>query len=98
MPPGGHGKAHSYRFEGVRCALAARRARESRWKVKTCSRVVHPRFGEVIVPHTSNYAAMLNAAEYWGCDWLEIIDDVEVWAVGPDAVPVKMPRHERNGR
>ena len=50
------------------------------------------RFGEVIVPHTSNYAAMLNAAEYWGCDWLEIIDDVEVWAVGPDAVPVKMPR------
>lgn len=72
--------------------LAARRARESRWKAKTCSRVVHPRFGEVIVPHTSNYAAMLNAAEYWGCDWLEIIDDVEVWAVGPDAVPVKMPR------
>jgi hypothetical protein len=56
------------------------------------------RFGEVIVPHTSNYAAMLNAAEYWGCDWLEIIDDVEVWAVGPDAVPVKMPRHERKGR
>ena len=78
--------------------LAARRARESRWKAKTCSRVVHPRFGEVIVPHTSNYAAMLNAAEYWGCDWLGIIDDVEVWAVGPDAVPVKMPRHERNGR
>lgn len=37
--------------------LAARRARESRWKAKTCSRVVHPRFGEVIVPHTSNYAA-----------------------------------------
>ena len=58
--------------------LYARRARESRWRAKTCSRVVHPRFGEVIVPHTSNYAAMLNAAEYWGCDWLEIIDDVEV--------------------
>ena len=72
--------------------LAARRARESRWNAKTCARVVHPRFGEVIVPHTSNYAAMLNAAEYWGCDWLEIIDDVKVWAVGPDAVPVKMPR------
>ena len=78
--------------------LAARRARESRWNAKTCARVVHPRFGEVIVPHTSNYAAMLNAAEYWGCDWLEIIDDVKVWAVGPDAVPVKMPRHERNRR
>lgn len=72
--------------------LAARRERESRWNAKTCARVVHPRFGEVIVPHTSNYAAMLNAAEYWGCDWLEIIDDVKVWAVGPDAVPVKMPR------
>ena len=78
--------------------LAARRARESRWKAKTCSRVVHPRFGEVSVPHTSNYAAMRNAAKYWACVWLEIIDDVEVWAVGPDAVPVKMPRHERNGR
>lgn len=61
-------------------------------KQRLGSRVVHPRFGEVIVPHTSNYAAMLNAAEYWGCDWLEIIDDVEVLAVGPDAVPVKMPR------
>ena len=52
----------------------------------------------MIVSFTSNYADMLNAAEYWGCDMLEIIDDVEVWAVGPDAVPVKMPRHERNGR
>ena len=49
--------------------LAARRARESRWNAKTCARVVHPRFGEVIVPHTSNYAAMLNAAEYWGCNY-----------------------------
>lgn len=59
--------------------LAARRARESRWNAKTCARVVHPRFGEVIVPHTSNYAAMLNAAEYWGCDWLEMnmeLDDL----------------------
>ena len=87
-----------YSAELAQSKIYARRARESRWKAKTCSRVVHPRFGEVIVPHTSNYAAMLNAAEYWGCDWLEIIDDVEVWAVGPDAVPVKMPRHERNGR
>ena len=43
--------------------LAARRARESRWKAKTCSQVDQPRIGEVIVPHTSNYAAMLNAAE-----------------------------------
>ena len=42
--------------------LAARRARESRWNAKTCARVVHPRFGEVIVPHTSNYAAIRDGA------------------------------------
>ena len=70
--------------------LAARRARESRWKAKTCSRVVHPRFGEVIVPHTSNYAAMLNAAEYWSCDWLEIIDDVDVLEGVSTEDPVRM--------
>ena len=71
---------------------SVRRAREERWRVRGRARVVHPKYGAVVVPHRSNYAALLNAAEYWGCDWLEIIDDVKVWAVGPDAVPVKMPR------
>lgn len=59
-----------------------KRARETRWNAKGRSRVVHPKYGAVVVPHSSNFTALLNAAEYWGCDWTEI-RDAEVWAAGP---------------
>lgn len=43
---------------------SVRRAREERWRVRGRARVVHPKYGAVVVPHRSNYAALLNAAEY----------------------------------
>ena len=61
---------------------SARRAREERWRVRGRARVVHPKYGAVVVPHRSNYSALLNAAEYWGCEWTDI-RDAEVWAVPP---------------
>lgn len=53
---------------------SVRRAREERWRVRGRARVVHPKYGAVVVPHRSNYSALLNAAEYWGCEWTDIRD------------------------
>lgn len=40
-----------------------------------------------MVPHCSNLAAILNAAEVWGCNWVEILD-AQVWAAqGEQAAP-----------
>lgn len=69
---------------------SVRRAREERWRVRGRARVVHPKYGAVVVPHRSNYSALLNAAEYWGCEWTDI-RDAEVWAVS-DGTAVVMPK------
>lgn len=69
---------------------AAERARAARWKASGVARVVHPAHGSVVVPHSSNYAAILNAAEVWRCDWREILD-AEVWRADPGEAPVPMP-------
>lgn len=45
------------------------RARRERWQASGCARVVSRKYGTVVVPHGSNFAALLNAAEVWGCDW-----------------------------
>lgn len=71
-------------------AGAAERSREHRWNVPGKARVVHPAHGTVVVPHSSNLAAIMNAAEVWRCDWTEITD-AEVWAAEPGDVPAKMP-------
>ena len=68
----------------------AERTRLERWEVKTLAKVVHPTLGTVAVPHCSNLAALMNAAEVWGCSWMEI-RDAKVWAADPGAVPVPMP-------
>lgn len=47
------------------------RARRERWQASGCARVVSRKYGTVVVPHGSNFAALLNAAEVWGCDWTE---------------------------
>lgn len=73
-------------------ARADERSRETRWSAKSASRVEHPAYGSVVVPHHSNFSAILNAAEFWGCDWLEILD-AKVWAVGPGEKPVPPPIH-----
>ena len=70
---------------------AVERSRESRWNAPGRARVVHPKYGAVVVPHQSNLSAMLNAAEYWRCDWLEI-RGAEVWAANPEDGPVVRPR------
>lgn len=69
---------------------SVRRAREERWRVRGRARVVHPKYGAVVVPHRSNYSALLNAAEYWGCEWTDI-RDAEVWAVS-HSTAVVMPK------
>ena len=67
---------------------AEERSRIHRWQVPGRSRVVHPAHGAVVVPHTSNLGAIMNAAEVWGCDWAEILD-AQVWAAaGEKAVPM----------
>ena len=43
---------------------AYQRSREERWNAPGRSRVVHPKYGSVVVPHSSNLTALLNAAEY----------------------------------
>ena len=48
------------------------------------------KYGTVVVPHGSNFAALLNAAEVWGCDWTEI-RDAEVWRADKEERPVPMP-------
>lgn len=53
---------------------AIERERENRWNAKGRACVTHPKYGSVVVPHSSNLAALMNAAEYWGCDWSEITD------------------------
>lgn len=67
-------------------------ARERRWTAPGKSRVEHPKYGSVIVPHCSNLAAIENAAEFWGCDLMEIISTARVWAVEPDEGPVRRPK------
>jgi hypothetical protein len=70
--------------------IARQRSRRERWAAKGTARVEHPAHGSVVVPHRSNFSAVLNAAEVWGCDWIEIID-AKVWAA-PGETPVKSPR------
>ena len=52
----------------------------------------HPEHGAIVVPHASNLAAILNAAEVWRCDWATILD-AEVWAADPAEPVAKMPIH-----
>lgn len=70
---------------------ALRRARERRWTYPGKSRVEHPKYGSVIVPHGSNLSAIENAAEYWGCDFSEISGTARVWACDQSLPAVNMP-------
>lgn len=44
----------------------AERSRRERWAAPGTAKVTHPAHGSVVVPHRSNYSALLNAAEVWG--------------------------------
>ena len=77
-------------FDRDRYQKSVRRARHQRSRVRGRPRVEQPKYGAVVVPHRSNYSALLNAAEYWGCEWTDI-RDAEVWAVS-DGTAVVMPK------
>ena len=77
--------------EQTRCEAVAQ-ARFHRWQAPGRSRVVHPAHGSIVVPHASNLAAILNAAEVWRCDWATILD-AEVWAADQAEPVAKMPIH-----
>ena len=66
------------------------RARIERWSAKGTARVTHPARGTVVVPCSSKLAAIMNAAEVWRCDWMEI-RGAEVRAAKPGDLAVKMP-------
>lgn len=52
--------------------------------------MVHPDHGTVVVPHSSNLSAIMNAAEVWRCDWATITN-AKVMVAEPGDVAVKMP-------
>ena len=68
---------------------ACQRSREARWNAKGRACVVYPERGTVVVPHSSNLAVLMNAAEYWGCSWLAIRDAVVRIAKPEDGPAVK---------
>lgn len=82
------------RLEELRIAAeeAEKRSRVNRWTASGKSRVTHPRYGSVIVPHLSKLAAIENAAEFWKCDTLDIIQDASVDWVPADDGPVRRPK------
>ena len=66
-------------------------ARERRWTEQKKARVEHPKYGSVIVPHGSNFSAIMNAAEYWKCDLAEIISTAKVLTCD-QSLPVVRPK------
>ena len=70
---------------------AERKARRQRWLARGKARVTHPRYGNVVVPHLSNLAAVENAAEFWKCELGDIIADAQVVWVEP-GTPARRPK------
>ena len=75
-----------------RIERAEQAAREQRWMAPARSRVSHPKYGSVIVPHASNLAATMNAAEFWRCDWAELLKDAQVELIPQNLGPLRRPR------
>lgn len=76
--------------------IATRRDRLQRWSYPGKARVIHPKYGELIVPCASPLAALTCAAEVWGVDVLEISEEGEVW-VCDQALPAAQPPEWKGG-
>lgn len=80
---------------------AQERASIYAWSAGIFSKVTHPHYGSVVVPHRSSFSAICCAAEVWGCDWSEVLDATVTWPDPGDKItnrPGKMPeRKERFG-
>ncbi len=72
-----------------------RRGVQHRWSAPTIARVVDPVRGTVVVPCRSKFAALLCAAETWGCRWVEL-DKAEVLRPQVGDVAVTPPIFERS--
>ena len=77
-----------------RTVIAPERDMRYRWAAQCKARVEHPAYGAVVVPHRSNYAAILCAAEAWGCDLGELMD-CAVLLAGPGEVAAEMPQRKK---
>ena len=64
--------------------------REYRWSAQAKARVMHPTRGTTVVPCRSKLAALMNAAEVWGCRLTEL-EGARVWAAKPGDVAEKRP-------
>ena len=64
------------------------------WKRPGVARVIHPKYGSVVVPCSSKLSAIMCAAAVWGCHWHKI-HDAEVWAAEPGEQPVPLPEKYR---
>lgn len=82
----------------ARAKIAERRDRMRRWNYPGKARVIHPKYGELIVPCASPLSALHCAAEVWGVDVLEITGDGEVWVCDQTLPAAKMPGTERRER
>ena len=71
---------------------AQARARFHRWQASGRARVEHPAHGSVVVPHASNLAASLPAAEGGRCNWVTNLD-AKGGAADPSEPVAKMPLH-----
>ena len=69
------------------------RARRERWRAGGCARVVSRKYGTVVVPHGSNFAALLHPAVVAGFDWPEI-RGAAVWRAGKEERAVAMPHQK----
>ncbi len=67
-----------------------RRGFRHRWSAPTIAQVVDPVRGIIIVPCRSKYAALLCAAEAWGCRWTEL-DGAQVMCAQVGDVAVRPP-------
>ena len=90
-PDAGAGRNRMTDEREVNRRRANARERESRWNTPGRACVTHPKYGSVVVPHRSNLAALMNAAEYWRCDWAEITD-ASVMVATPGDGPLVKPR------
>ena len=68
----------------------AERARIERWRFPAAARVTHPDHGPVVVPCRSKLAAIMCAAEVWGCNWTSL-EGAEVWRAEPGDRVATMP-------
>lgn len=60
--------------------IEGKRRHIDRWSAPSKALVKNPRYGSVVVPCETKFAALLCAAEAWGVSEVEAFHGSEVWA------------------